>query len=97
MFPHLWYWLEIHTGIARGGPDPYYNAFSGILSDIGEVTIIGGMIAGARHINCAEKGFWRPGHVIHGTTIRTCHKHHPTNPRNKRNGSVTQIHEDQTQ
>ena len=91
---HLWLWIEIHTGTVNES-GPYYGFWSGFGSDIGEVTILGSIIIGARHINCAEKGCWRLGHVIPGTTVRTCHKHHPTNPRDKRNGSVAEMHEAQ--
>ena len=92
-FQHLWLWIEIHTGIARGGPDPYYNAFSGVLSDIGEVTLLTGMIVGLRHINCRERGCYRLGHVVPESGVRACHKHHPTDPRTKKNGSVSEMHE----
>lgn len=95
--PHLWYWIEIHTGIARGGPDPYYNAFSGVLSDIGELSIITGMVVGAKHINCFERGCWRLGHKVEGSSVRACHKHHPVRPRSERNGSVKDMHQAQTQ
>lgn len=94
MFQNFLHWLAVHTGTVNESGE-YYGFWSGFGSDIGEVTIIGGMIAGAKHINCAEKGCWRPGHIIHGTTIRTCHKHHPTHPRDKRNGSVADMHQAQ--
>ncbi len=92
---HFWYWIEIHTGIARGGPDPYYNAFSGILSDIGEITIFTGLVVGLRHVNCHERHCFRLGHVVPESGVRACHKHHPTNPRKRRSGSVVKMHEAQ--
>lgn len=90
---HFYYWLEIHSGTARGGPDPYYNFWSGFGSDLGELTIVTGIVMGLRHVNCHERGCWRLGHTVPESGIRACHKHHPTDPRKKRNGSVADMHE----
>ena len=92
---HLWWWFEIHLGITPKSPPAYYNAWSGSFSDIGEITIFTGLIVGLRHINCHERGCYRPGHVVPESGVRACHKHHPTNPRDKRNGSVAEMHEAQ--
>lgn len=77
-----YHWIEIHTGIAHGGPDPYYNAWSGFLSDLGEVTLIGAVFAGVygayRKINCHDPECWRIGkHPTEGGTFMFCHHHHP--------------------
>lgn len=77
-----WHWYEVHTGIARGGPDPYYNAWSGILSDLGEYAIaaaaISGVIGWYRKHNCHEATCWRLGkHPTEGGTFILCHRHHP--------------------
>ena len=39
-----------------------YQWWSGAGSDLGEATIIGAVIATAKHHNCHHKGCWRPGH-----------------------------------
>ena len=94
----MWHWLIVHLSQETGTSDSNsraYDFWSGFGSDIGEATIVGGIVAGLRHANCHQKGCWRIGHVIHGTTIRTCHKHHPLHPRAKRNGSVADMHEAQ--
>ena len=90
-FQHLWLWIEVHTGTVNES-GPYYGFWSGFGSDIGEVTLLTGMFIGLRHINCQEKGCWRIGHNVEGSPTRACHKHHPTSPRKKRNGSVRDIH-----
>lgn len=91
---HFWYWVEIHTG-AINESDSYYGWWSGFASDIGEVTLVTGGVLALRHINCHESGCWRRGHVVPESGVRACHKHHPTNPRNRRNGSVAEMHEAQ--
>lgn len=80
-FQLVWHWLEIHTGIARGGPDPFYNFWSGFGSDIGEVAIIGGIWMGIKKINCHVQRCPRIGHyVVDGTPYKVCRKHHPDVP-----------------
>ena len=93
-FQHLRLWIEIHTGTVNES-GPYYGFWSGFGSDIGEVTILTGLIMGLRHVNCHESGCWRIGHHVPESGVRACHKHHPTNPRTKRNGSVAAMHEAQ--
>lgn len=52
-----------------------YQFWSGIGSDISELTIIVAMITWARHKNCHKKGCWRLGHPDpeHGHPV--CRKH----------------------
>lgn len=90
---HFWYWFEIHTGTVNES-GPYYGFWSGFGSDLGEITLVTALVMGARHLNCAEKGCWRPGHPVAASGIRSCHKHHPTHPRKHRNGSVVAMHSD---
>lgn len=78
-------WLFLHTGVKNGGPDPYYNFWSGIGSDIGEVTLISavvlGVYTGVRKVNCHTKGCWRIGHhALEGTPYILCRHHHPHVP-----------------
>jgi hypothetical protein len=69
-------WLYHFFGI--GGSGPYYGFWSGTGSDIGEVTLIGAVIVGLRHVNCHDKGCWRIGiHQVEGTPFKACRRHHP--------------------
>lgn len=80
---HAWNWIEIHTGTAdpRGSP-AYYNFWSGFGSDLGEVAIIGGVVAMYRKHNCHVTGCWRIArHPVEGTPYIVCRKHHPTVPK----------------
>lgn len=53
-----WHWVEVHTGTVNES-GPYYGFFSGFGSDIGEVTLIAGVIALYRQHNCHQPGCWR--------------------------------------
>ena len=86
-------WLALHTGVLNGGPDPFYNFWSGIGSDIGEVTLISavgiGVYTGVRKVNCHSKRCWRIGHhQLEGTPYILCRHHHPGVP----NGGATHEH-----
>jgi hypothetical protein len=55
-----------------------YLAWSGVISDLGEITLIAGIIAFLRHINCHEPGCWWMGkYPAAGGSFRFCHRHHP--------------------
>lgn len=76
----LWTWAGHFFGTSDE-TGPGYGFFSGVGSDIGEVTIIGGAILFYRHHTChvdAPKFCWRPGrHPVDGTPYRACKRHHP--------------------
>ncbi len=79
------HWLALHTGTLHGGPDQYYNFWSGFGSDLGEATLISavgvGVYTGARKVNCHTKGCWRIGHhPLDGTPYILCRHHHPNVP-----------------
>ncbi len=79
------HWLALHTGLVHGGPDPYYNFWSGFGSDLGEATLITavgvGVYTGVRKVNCHTKGCWRIGrHPLDGTPYILCRHHHPEVP-----------------
>jgi len=81
------HWLALHTGTLHGGPDIYYNFWSGFGSDIGEATLISavsiGVYTGVRKANCHTKGCWRIGHHrLDGTPYTLCRHHHPDVPSN---------------
>lgn len=71
------HWLAIHTGTLNE-PGGYYGFWSGFGSDIGEVALIGAVVAMYRKHNCHVKGCWRIAHFpIEGTPFIVCRKHHP--------------------
>lgn len=79
------HWFALHTGTLHGGPDLYYNFWSGFGSDLGEATLITavgvGVYTGVRKVNCHTKGCWRIGHhVLEGTPYILCRHHHPGVP-----------------
>ena len=79
------HWLALHTGTLHGGPDLYYNFWSGFGSDLGEATLITavgvGVYTGVRKVNCHTKGCWRIGHhTLEGTPYILCRHHHPYVP-----------------
>ena len=86
----LLHWFFVHTGTYNES-GPYYGFFSGFGSDIGEVTLLAAVVAGARHVNCHSKGCWRPGHKVDGQPYRVCHRHLPHHRGDKRNVPQSQI------
>src|SRR5215472_10083022 len=92
-FGALRHWFALHTGTLHGGPDLYYNFWSGFGSDIGEATLISavsiGVYTGVRKVNCHTKGCWRIGHhPLDGTPYILCKHHHPHVP----NGGASHEH-----
>ena len=84
-FGALRHWFALHTGMLKGGPDVYYNFWSGFGSDLGEATLISavcvGVYTGVRKVNCHTKGCWRIGHhPLDGTPYILCKHHHPSVP-----------------
>lgn len=70
----LLHWLAVHVGADHSaGGSVYYNFWSGFGSDLGEVTLVGAIVAAARHKNCHVKGCWRLGHPHEG--VVRCRKH----------------------
>lgn len=75
-----WHWVEIHTGVLPLKPSRAYNFWSGFGSDLGEVTILGAVVAGYRKMNCHSKGCWRIAHHEidrNGVKYKVCRKCHP--------------------
>ena len=84
-FAAVRHWVALHTGTLHGGPDLYYNFWSGFGSDLGEATLISavgiGVYTGVRKVNCHTKGCWRIGHhPLDGTPYILCRHHHPGVP-----------------
>lgn len=75
---HIWYWIEVHTGTVNE-PGPYYGFWSGFGSDIGEIALLGAIIATYKHHNCAVPRCYRIAHKkyeIKETKQYVCRKHH---------------------
>ena len=64
-------WLAPWEAFSGSG----YQFYSGIGSDLGEVTLIFAVAGWWHHVNCIEKGCWRKGHKDpeHGHPV--CRKH----------------------
>jgi len=88
------HWLADHTGthiiLCGSSPcveQPYYNFWSGFGSDLGEITLLTGLLVVAKHVNCHEPGCWRlTAHKMKdpatNVEYKQCHKHHPLIPTN---------------
>lgn len=85
------HWLAVHTGTVNE-PGGYYGFWSGFGSDVGEVALIGGLITVARAHNCHVHSCWRVGrHQVKGTPYKTCRKHHPSAPDDRRHLTAEHI------
>jgi hypothetical protein len=85
---HWWlpfqHWLAIHTGTDNES-GPYYGFLSGAGSDLGEVTLLGGLLAVCKKHNCHTRWCWRFGNhdftdEATGITFRLCRRCHPAHP-----------------
>lgn len=84
-------WLYHIFGI--NGTGPWYAFWSGTGSDIGEVTIIGGLLAMYKKHTCHEPRCWRLGHhPVEGTPYVACRKHHPALPGKARRGDIAEAY-----
>lgn len=87
------HWLAIHTGTDNESAG-FYGFWSGFGSDIGEATIVVGIIGAYRHHNCHVKGCLFLGQKVEGTSYLACPRHHPAHKGSKRGVSVDTIHEE---
>jgi len=94
----LQHWLAVHTGTVNE-PGPYYGFFSGFGSDLGELTLLGGLLAIYKRHNCHTRWCWRFGHhdftdEATGITYRLCRRCQPAHPgRQLRRAHIGVIHE----
>jgi hypothetical protein len=90
---HTFYfhWFEVHSGTVNES-GPYYGFWSGFGSDLGEATIVVGIVATWRHHNCHVKGCARLGRQVAGTPYLACPKHHPDHKGYKRGVSLDELH-----
>jgi hypothetical protein len=75
----LLHWLTVHTGSSNTpGAPANYNFWSGFGSDLGELALIGGLVAIYKRHTCHVHRCWRIGrHQVEGTPHVVCRKHHP--------------------
>ena len=90
---HAFHWFEVHTGtINESGP--YYGFWSGFGSDVGEVTLLAGIVAIWRQHNCHTRHCWRLAkHEVEGTPYKVCRKCHPTINEKPTKAHIHALHE----
>lgn len=73
----IWHWL-LHVMGVDNVSGPWYGFWSGFGSDIGELAIVGSLLAVVRRHNCHVRRCWRVGrHPVAGTGYMVCRRHHP--------------------
>lgn len=75
--------LSQETGTSNSASRAY-DFFSGFGSDLGEATIVVGIVAAFRHHNCHVKRCLRLGKPVEGTPYLACPRHHPAHAGEKR-------------
>jgi hypothetical protein len=86
------HWFEVHSGTVNES-GPYYGFWSGFGSDLGEATILVGIVATWRHHSCHVRGCARIGRQVPGTPYLACPRHHPEHQGYKRSVSLEEIHD----
>lgn len=75
-----WHWLIVHLSQETGtsnGASRAYDFWSGFGSDIGELTLVGTMLAMIRQHACEVKPCWRLGRHQTAAGHKVCRVHHP--------------------
>lgn len=100
MWPLVQHWLAVHTGsVNMPGVAPGNAFWGGCGSDLGEITILGGLIAIYKKHVCHTRWCWRFGHHdftdnATGLVWKLCRKCHPLHPGHSlTKHRVAQIHE----
>lgn len=70
------HWLAHFFGLDNLS-GPYYGFFSGVGSDISELSLVGVMAAHLRAVNCEVHGCWRIGRHATAAGHKVCRRHHP--------------------
>lgn len=76
MWSHVWYDIQEWAGLTNLSGRTY-GFWSGIGSDVGEVTLLGILWATLRRHNCEVKGCVRLGRHSTAANHVVCRKHHP--------------------
>jgi hypothetical protein len=71
----LWHFLGLDSASGTA-----YLAWSGVLSDLGELAIIGALFGVYRKHNCEVARCWRLGRHTTAAGHQTCRRHHPEGP-----------------
>jgi hypothetical protein len=71
-----WHALQHWFGVDNASGTAYL-AWSGVLSDLGELTLLGGLAVVVRRHNCEVKGCWRLGRHQTAAQHHVCRRHHP--------------------
>ena len=72
------HWIAEHMGLDNLS-GTYYGFWSGIGSDLGEVTLLAAVVGLWRAHACHVNHCWRIGHrKVPGTDHIACRRHHPT-------------------
>lgn len=67
----IWLGLTNPSGTA-------YLAWSGIVANLGQLTLVGAVVTLWRKHMCHARGCWRMGkHSVEGTDWTVCRRHHP--------------------
>jgi hypothetical protein len=85
------HWFEVHTGTVNES-GPFYGFWSGFGSDIGEATLVVGVLAAWRHHNCHVARCPRLGRPVAGTPYVACPRHHPAHSGKKRSITHEMLH-----
>lgn len=72
----IWHWILTVTG-SNNTSGVWYGFWSGFGSDLGEVTLVGVLVAQLRARNCEVHGCWRIGRHATAAGHRVCRRHHP--------------------
>lgn len=70
------HWLLHFLGLDSASGTAYL-AWSGAVSDIGELVLIGGLYAFVRRHNCETRHCWRMGRHATAAGHHVCRRHHP--------------------
>ena len=82
------HWLAVVTGTVNE-PGPYYGFWSGFAGDL---TVLGALVVGARHMTCGAPRCWRIGRYPTADRMhRLCVHHHPELKGKKR--TLEEIHD----
>lgn len=92
MWPALIHFLGIDQGQPYGQWNNY-NFWSGVGSDLGELTLVGGLVALYRKNKCHEARCHRLAkHHVAGTPYTVCRRHHPAVPNRASKGDIAAAH-----
>ena len=87
----LWHPFLVHVAQETGTSNEAsraYGFWSGFGSDLGEATIVVGLVAAYRHRNCHVRRCPFLGQKVEGTPYIACPRHHPAHQGEKRGVSV---------